>query len=112
MNISYVSRGFDWTEEMKQTVRRQLVEPLRRQLKTSCFELSVHFDGHVNNYEMWAVLQTFDGRGNELVRCQGIDFHGLTEQTAELLLEKVTKAVRRPRYAAQPFQFSPFERTA
>jgi ribosome-associated translation inhibitor RaiA len=98
MNIRYVSQEIEWTQPMKDCVRAKIVEPLQRFLKTSDFELSVHLqierkrtDGRKPRYEMWTVLQTFDGGSNEVVRRQSADFYALTNEISSGMRARLKK---------------------
>ena len=116
MNIRYVARDLEWTEAMKEAVWSKVVEPLRKTVGHRDFELSVHLQAarrrgqdRSPEFEVWLVLQRFDGRGNELVRCAGPDFYILLGEATTLLraqLRKAHEARRRMMFFA-PFR-SPF----
>ena len=98
MNVRYVSRDLLWTEPMREHVRVKLAEPLRNHLNTDDFELSVHIDherkpavGHSQGLEIWVVLQTFDGCGNQIVRCRGHDFAHVLNEASVLLREGASR---------------------
>ena len=120
MNISFVSQELEWTEAMKGCVRAKIVVPLEKHLKTSDFELSVHLTyarkksfGPGRRMEMWIVLQTFDGRTNEVVRCEGTEFFVLTNEISSSVRARLRKKISLPRrFLSNPFRFLPFERTA
>lgn len=91
MNVRFVSVDMEWTDAMKSSIRAKIVEPLARKLKSTKFELSVHFQSSRNHkispngeitFEMWIVLQTFDGRHNEVVRRQGTDFYLIADEVS------------------------------
>lgn len=116
MNIRYVSQEIEWTQPMKDCVRAKILEPIERFLKTSDFELSVHLEvdrkrilGRKPRYEMWTVLQTFDGRTNEVVRRQSIDFYALTNEVSSGMRSRLRKKRSfKPRFFdfRQVFSFS------
>lgn len=125
MNIKYVSRDLEWNESMKESVRLKICEPLRKILNHSDFELSVHFGtAHSRTararLEMWVVLQTFDGRHNEVIRHEGLDFSALVNGVSAGMrsrLQSSRASVRRegffPRFfRASPFRIFSFDRSA
>lgn len=100
MNVRYVSQDLAWTESMKSSVRARIVEPLARHLNSENFEISVHIDigwkrspEVVPRFEMWVVLQTFDGRQNSVVRREGTNFSDVANQVSS----GVRDQLRRPR---------------
>jgi len=116
MNIRYVTQQLEWTESMKDAVRLKIVEPLARHFKNADFELSVHFEPERKRrnagsprFEMWVVLQSFDGRHNEVVRSEGAEFSALVNEVSHNMRNRLRKA---PRRKFNPFRFLPFERTA
>jgi hypothetical protein len=106
MDIRYVAQDFNWTDERKECVRVKIVAPLERFLRTSDFELSVHMDARKARHEMWVVLQTFNGGGNKVVRCQGYEFQSLVNEVSSQMRSQLTK-----KNAARP-KFFLFARTA
>lgn len=123
MNVRYVSQDFTWDEAMKESVRQKIVEPLARHLNSDDFELSIHFQSERKRrltaeprFEMWAVLQTFDGRTNQVVRCAGTEFKTLVNEVSHSMRNRLRKS-QRPWFSAKsflinPFRMLPFERTA
>ena len=123
MNIRFVSQDLKWSESMKDCVRQKIVEPLAYHLKSDDFELSVHFEAErkrrlstIPRFEMWVVLQTFDGRNNQVVRCAGTDFTALTNEVSQNMRSRLRKSPRRrfnpKNFLVNPFRRLPFERTA
>ena len=108
MNISYVSRDLEWTEPMRAWVSHQILKPLVQKLNTVNFDLSIHWDlSRVldrKKYEMWIVLQTYDGRGNQVVRCDGNDFCNLTEELGRSLRSQLRTENIRRRFSLNPFR--------
>jgi len=92
---------------MKVWAEHKIVEPIRRSLKKERFDLSIHWDlsrglglDGQPRYELWAVLQTFDGSGNVLVRCRGNDFCNLADDVAHDLRVQVRNSrLKRSNYA-------------
>jgi hypothetical protein len=111
MNIRYVAQDQEWTIAMKNSVDDKIIEPLRRCLRTDNFDISFHFQmarkrlqGRKPEFEFWLVLQTFDGRNLEVVRCQGPEFYPLVTEASALLRERVRKtSSMRRRFFANPF---------
>ncbi|MGZ3722810.1 MAG: hypothetical protein ACXVA9_07780 [Bdellovibrionales bacterium] len=111
MNISYVSRDLIWTEPMKVWANHKIAMPLTQYLKTGHFDLSVHWDfargadsEMQNKYEMWTVLQTYDGRGNQIVRCRGNDFCNLTSEVASRLRSQLRTTSFRRHFSFNPLR--------
>jgi ribosome-associated translation inhibitor RaiA len=111
MNIRFVSQESEWTDAMRECVWQRIVEPLGRTLKHSDFELSVHLRRR-KALEMWVVLQTFDGRHNEVVRSQGDEFHILVNEISSKMRAHLRRKPSPPRkgFFPNPFRFLPFER--
>lgn len=81
MNIRYVSPDLAWTESMKKSVHLRIVEPLAHHISGHDFEMSVHLEIGWRRtpilrpqFQMWVVLQTFDGGQNSIVRREGSNF--------------------------------------
>src|SRR6266404_25469 len=95
MHINYASRNLTWTEPMQDWVTQKIAEPLARLLKTGKFDLSLYWEpargeqswDEGKKYEMWTILQTYDGRGNRIIRRLGNDFCDLTEDVGQSLRE-------------------------
>jgi ribosome-associated translation inhibitor RaiA len=116
MNVRYISRDIDWTESMKIQVENKIIAPVRRFLNSERFDLSVCFDmerrrshHRFPDYELWVVLQTFDGRSNEVVRCQGSEFLELINEVSNSLKEQLRKSQVGRRFSMPAFWLSPFE---
>jgi ribosome-associated translation inhibitor RaiA len=97
-NIRFISQDLEWTESMKESVRHKIVEPLERHMKAADFDLAVHLgmerkrmSARQPSFVMSLVLQTFDGRKNELVRRQGGEFTTLVNDVSSHLRLKVRK---------------------
>jgi hypothetical protein len=93
------SRDLIWTEPMQVWAEHKIVEPIRRYLNNERFDLSIHWDlsrglglDGQPRYELWAVLQTFDGSGNQIVRCRGNDFCNLADEVAHNLRAQLRHA--------------------
>ena len=91
MHITYASRDLTWTEPMQEWAVRQIAEPLARLLKTGKFDLSLYCQpsrptpaSEESGFEMWTVLQTYDGRTNRVVRCLGNDLNSLMNVWKEI----------------------------
>lgn len=114
MSVRFVSRDVEWTDVMRECVHSRIVVPLRRHLNNSDFELSVHLEWNHKRpptMEMWVVLQTFDGRGNEVVRMDGPDFSALTNEVSSRMREKLRrKASLRRRLLVNPLSFLPIKK--
>lgn len=115
MNIRFVAQEADWTPAQKECVLQKLVKPLVRFLNTENFDLSVHLGfervGKSNSrprLQMWAVLQTFDGRGNQVVRRNGNDFVALINEVSSGMRLQVSKAHARRRFSLNLFRFQIF----
>jgi hypothetical protein len=100
MSVRFVSQDLAWTESMKNSVQMKIVEPLTRYLKSGDFEISIHLDiGWKKNpevsprFEMWVVLQTFDGRQNSVVRREGTNFAAVANDVSS----GVRAELKRPR---------------
>ena len=103
MNIRYVAQDTDWSPALRGKVEDKIGAPLARFLKTSDFELSMHLrpdrrsgSPALQQYEMWAVLQTFDGYGNEIVRRRGQELQSLISEISNGLGHVLRKR-RNPR---------------
>jgi len=113
--ISFVSPDLEWTDGMKESVYQKIVGPLERHLKTKDLELSVHFNierkrmcARQPGYAMSLVLQTFDGRGNEVVRRHGEEFHALVNDVSSALRSRVRKKNGpRRKFFVNPFKLLP-----
>lgn len=101
MNIRYVAQDLDWSAAMKENVERAVVAPLAADLKTANFELSMVLKKGGPYYELWAVLQTFDGHGNEVIRRKGEEFHSLLDEVSS----GMRSMVRKSRRATRGWQF-------
>ncbi len=122
MSIRYVSQDLDWSPGMQECVRTKIYEPLVHQLKSSDFEMSAHLGYERKRpstmkgslrYELWVVLQTFDGRSNEVVRCQGRDFNALVNEVSSQMRSRLRKKpARYTRFLPNPFKYLPFQRIA
>lgn len=113
MTVQFVSQDLEWTEAMKECVRRKIVAPLQRHLATENFELSVHLglerkrlSGRKPKFEMWLVLQTFDGRSNEVVRGDNEEFLPLVSAISRLMRTRVDKL-----HSKRSFLGNAFKRT-
>lgn len=111
MTTRFVSQDLDWTEAMKDVVRSKIVEPLQRHLDRDNFEVSVHLGAErkrMHNrkpkFEMWVVLQTFDGRNNQIVRREGDDFNTLANEVSSCMRAQLNKHKFRRRFAANPLK--------
>jgi hypothetical protein len=105
MNIRYVAKDVEWSEAMKEQVRLKVAVPLQRQVRGGRFDLSVHVERRPvgptgPEMAIWLVLQTFDGRSNQIVRREGCGFEELVGEASLQLAEQVTKAPRRLRRLA------------
>lgn len=114
MTTRFVSQDIEWTESMKECVRKKVIRPLERYLHSENFEVSVHLkedrkrtQARKPNFEMWLVLQTFDGRNNQIVRREGDDFHKLVNTTAHNLKLMVKRENARRRSSHRPFHNIP-----
>lgn len=110
MSVQCVAKDIEWTDSMQEQVDLKIVDPLKSRLNTNNFELSLHLEpekktipGQNPRLEMWAVLQTFDGHGLEVVRRRGIDFYSLINDVAAGLRTQLREAKARPRFAFNPF---------
>ena len=111
MNIRFVSKDLEWTDDMKDCVRQKIVEPLRRHFKHAEFEMSVTLSS-AKKLEMWIVLQTFDGRHNEVLRRTGRDFGTLTNEVSSSMRAQLKRTVPvRRNFLFNPFKLLPFERS-
>lgn len=111
MTTRFVSQDIDWTEGMKETVRQKIVEPLQRHLDKDNFEVSVHvaaerkrMHNRKPKFEMWVVLQTFDGRNNQIVRREGDDFMSLATEVSSCMRAQLNKHKFRRRFGANPLK--------
>lgn len=97
MNIRYVSQDLAWTDSMQKSVQSKIVDPLVRHLNSQDFELSVHLDiGWTRRplaprFELWIVLQTFDGKQNSILRREGTNFKILVNEISSDVREKLKK---------------------
>lgn len=100
MTIRFVSQGVEWNEPMRMSAFSILIEPLRRRLSLGKFEISLYLVGNSMGLKeiepgedctLWAVLQTFDRRANEVVRCQGREFTVLLKKVTEQLEERLER---------------------
>lgn len=103
MNVRFVSQDMSWTESMKSTVRTKIVEPLAGQLKKGDPELSIHLEigwtrtpNLAPRFELWVVLQTFDGKQNALVRRAGANFASVAEEVLHGLRTELKRSPARP----------------
>jgi hypothetical protein len=116
MNVTFVSRDLVWTEPMCVWVNHKIALPIQRALKTDRFELSVHWElsrgrgWDEPKYELWTVLQTYDGRGNQILRRRGNDFCNLVEEISKDLSAQVRRARLTRRFSLN--FFSPFQEAA
>ncbi len=111
MTTRFVSQDIEWTESMKETVRLKIVEPLRRHLDKDNFEVSVHLaaerkrtQNRKPKFEMWVVLQTFDGRNNQIVRREGMDFLALANEVSGCMRAQLNKHKFRRRFSLNPLK--------
>lgn len=89
-------------------------------LKSSDFQICVHLGFEKkrgvldrSRYELWVVLQTFDGRSNEVVRCHGRDFRAVATEVSSQMRLRLRKKPPRFSLLSNPFKLLPlFERTA
>jgi ribosome-associated translation inhibitor RaiA len=109
MTTRFVCQDMEWTEAMKEYVRQKVVEPIHRHLRSDNFELSVHLrterkrmDNRKPWFEIWLVLQTFDGYNNQIVRREGEEFHKLVGDAGRCLKNKLQKQIGRQRVHARP----------
>lgn len=120
MTVQFVSQDLEWSEAMKECVQRKLVQPLHRHLSTDNFELSVHLglerkrlSGRKPKFEMWLVLQTFDGRNNEVVRGENEQFIPLVSMISRQMRARVRKLHSKRSFLGNPFRRTKIvERTA
>ncbi len=111
MTTRFVSQDLEWTEAMKETVRSKIVEPLQRHLDKDNFEVSIHLgaerkrmNGRKPKFEMWVVLQTFDGRNNQIVRREGHDFAALANEVSSCMRSQLSKHKFRRKGTHNPFR--------
>lgn len=111
MTTRFVSQDLDWTEAMKEAIRQKIVEPVRKHLHKDNFEISVHLEterkrmaNRKPKFEMWVVLQTFDGRNNQIVRREGEDFMALTNEISRCMRSQINRHKFRKRFALNPFR--------
>jgi len=117
MTTRFVSQDVDWTEAMKEIVRQKVVEPVRKHLNKDNFEISVHLaeerkrmSNRKPKFEMWVVLQTFDGRNNQIVRREGEDFIVLANDISKAMRSHLARHKFRKRFSLNPFrQLMPVE---
>ncbi|MGE4132004.1 MAG: hypothetical protein AB7F86_10235 [Bdellovibrionales bacterium] len=102
MIARYVSQDTDWTESMKSAVRDRIIEPVRHHLANENFEISVHLGverkrmaSRKPKFELWVVLQTFDGQGNKIVRREGETFMKLVHDVGSTLKNQVDRTKRK-----------------
>jgi hypothetical protein len=122
MSVRYVSQDEDlqWSDEMKSLVQKKIVSGLKTALKSAKFEFSVGLNrprmsrGATELFEIWGVLQTFDGRGNQVVRLQGDSFHDLVQRVAKEIHSRLTSQPSRSShlFSTNPFQLMAFDQTA
>lgn len=98
MNVKYVAKELEWTETMRECVEHKIVQPLQKFLDTDNFDLSVHLtmdrkrvQQRKPQFEMWVVLQTYDGRKNEIIRRHGSDFYALVGEVSSGMRARVRK---------------------
>lgn len=113
MTTRFVSQDMEWTESMKETVRAKIVEPLRKHLGRDNFEVAIHLgeerkrmDNRKPKFEMWVVLQTFDGRNNQIVRREGEDFLTLANEVSRCMRAQLSRNKFRKRFSLNPFRQS------
>ena len=101
MNIRFVSQDLAWTDSMKKSVHRNIIEPLAGVLKHEDFEISVHLDigwtrkpNLAPRFELWMVLQTFDGRQNALVRRAGSNFSRVADAVSQGIRQELERLSR------------------
>ncbi len=111
MTTRFVSQDMDWTEGMKECVRQKIVDPLQKHLDKDNFEVSIHLGAERKRmanrkpkFEMWVVLQTFDGRNNQIVRREGEDFTALTNEVSRCMRSQLTKHKFRRRFSLNPLR--------
>jgi ribosome-associated translation inhibitor RaiA len=120
VTVQFVSQDLEWTESMKECVQRKIVDPLHRHLATENFELSVHIglerkrlSGRKPKFEMWLVLQTFDGKSNEVVRGDNEQFLPLVSAISRQMRTRVNKLHSKKSFLGNPFKRTKIvERTA
>ncbi len=99
MNIRYVSQDLAWTASMQNSVQLKIVDPLVRHLNSRDFDLSVHLDiGWTKRplaprFELWIVLQTFDGKQNSILRREGTNFKTLVNEISADVREKLRQGL-------------------
>ncbi len=98
MTARFVSQDLEWTESMKEHVRQKIIYPLEKYFANENFHIAIHLDAdrkRMDNrkpyYEMWAVLQTFDGRKGQVIRRQGEDFWALTNELSACMRSQLAK---------------------
>lgn len=114
MNVRYVTRDIEWTDGMQAAVWTRIIEPLRHCLKTDAFDLTVNFQASRKRmqsrkpeFEMWVVLQTYNGRANHVIRCEGAEFYSLVTEISALLRLRIRKAsAHRRRFFENPFNLN------
>ena len=94
MNMRFVSTLTDWSDGLKEQVHSKIAVPVAKTLRTSDFDLSFHLESAPEKGErhpliLWAVLQTFDGRGNQVVRREGQNLMALIHDVASGLCERL-----------------------
>lgn len=119
MTVQFISQDLEWTEGMKECVQKKIIEPLQRHLSSDNFELSVHLglerkrvQARKPKFEMWIVLQTFDGRNNEVVRSEDDRFLNLVHRVSKQMRTRIDKVHGRRRFLTNPFRRSAVVRTA
>ena len=98
MTTRFVAQDLEWTEPMRDLVRVKVIKQIQRYLHSDNFELSIHLrevrkrmNARKPQFEIWIVLQTFDGRNNQVVRREGEDFHKLVIEAGHGLKELIKK---------------------
>lgn len=98
MNVKYVAKDLEWTEGMRENVSAKIILPLQKYLNSDNFDLTVHLamdrkrvQQRKPQFEMWIVLQTFDGHKKEIIRRHGVDFYGLVSEVSSGMRARVRK---------------------
>lgn len=106
MNIQYVSQDLAWTDSMKKSVEQKIIAPLTRHVNCDGFEMSIHLDIGWNHspqlsprFELWVVLQTFDGRQNSVVRRSGSNFQLVANEVSNGMRDQLSRPKRKKTFS-------------
>lgn len=90
-DVRFMARDTQWSDDMKDLVRGKIVAPLARHSDGARL-LSAHLENDAGLLTLWMVLQTFDGRKNEVVRRQGADFATLVNDVSSSMRSRLRQA--------------------